>query len=241
MLILGALLPGAVWASENQQLIVAEPYIDLHSGPGSAYPVLQVLERGETLLVLRQVTHWYFVRGQREVEGWVNRDQLQLTLNPRGQRLQLAQLQQDDFIQRGWELGVTTGELEQAPVMSIYVNRALTANMSVEATLAQAIGSVSSSRLAKGNLIMQPFAEWSYSPFFTLGFGNMRIQPKVTLVNPIDRDSDFGQVGLGIRKFINRNFVLRAEINQYVLFSATNERDDNEEIEEWKLGFAVFF
>ena len=225
----------------SQTLVIAEPFIELHSGPDSVYPVLQVIDRGQRLQVLRRVTHWYRVRGPNGIEGWVNRDQLQRTLNPRGEQLILARTEQEDFIQRHWELGVTTGELEQAPVMSLYLNRALTPNLSLEATLAHAIGSVSSSSLVKANMLVQPFEQWSYSPFISIGFGNMRIQPRVTLVNPVDRDNDFGQVGLGIRKFINRRFVLRLEINQYVLFSATSERDANEEIEEWKLGFAIFF
>jgi uncharacterized protein YgiM (DUF1202 family) len=227
--------------NDARTLVVAEPFIELHSGPGPAYPVLQVVDRGQSLMVMRQVTNWYLVRSDKQIEGWVNRDQLQLTLNPAGQQLELTQTSQSDFVQRDWELGVTTGELEKAPVMSIYLSRSLTPNMSLEVTLSEAIGNVSSSSLARAGLLMQPFSEWGVSPFFALGFGKMRVQPKVTLVNPVDRESDFGQVGLGLRKFINRNFVLRAEINQYVVFSATTERDDNEEIEEWKIGFAVFF
>jgi hypothetical protein len=37
---------------------------------------------------------------------------------------------------------------------------------------------------------------------------------------------------------LTRNFVVRFE---YQSLLALTERDENEELEEWKLGFAVFF
>jgi hypothetical protein len=38
--------------------------------------------------------------------------------------------------------------------------------------------------------------------------------------------------------YATRRFVLRAQFNSYVVFTS---RDDNEEVEEWKAGFAFFF
>jgi len=45
-------------------------------------------------------------------------------------------------------------------------------------------------------------------------------------------------VGAGLRIYATRRFILRAEYKSYVVFTS---RDDNEEVEEWKVGFAFFF
>ena len=47
-----------------------------------------------------------------------------------------------------------------------------------------------------------------------------------------------GHVGAGLRIYTTRRFLLRAEYKSYVVFTS---RDENEEVEEWKVGFAFFF
>jgi hypothetical protein len=44
--------------------------------------------------------------------------------------------------------------------------------------------------------------------------------------------------GFGVRSYLARRFVFRAEYKSYVVFTS---RDDNEEIGEWKAGFSFFF
>ena len=76
------------------------------------------------------------------------------------------------------------------------------------------------------------------SPFFTLGAGVIHTEPKSTIVQGEDRSDQVGHVGAGFRIYAARRFVLRAEYKSYVVFTS---RDDNEEVEEWKVGFAFFF
>jgi hypothetical protein len=88
---------------------------------------------------------------------------------------------------------------------------------------------------------MQPFPSWSYSPYFTLGAGAIDVKPSATLIEPADKQNELSQMGFGIRKYLSRRFLLRLEANEYVVYSASNDKDENEEISEWKLGFAIFF
>lgn len=224
-----------------QALTIADPYIELHTGPGSVYPIFHVIDRGEQITVDKRKTEWYRVRSSQGIEGWVSRDQLQLTLLPSGERVQLSETTAQDFRERKWELGVITGELERAPIISMYAAYAFNENLSGEFTLGHSVGTVSSSILYKLNLLMQPFPEWDYSPFFTLGLGNIVVKPSATLINPEDKDNEFSQIGIGIKKFLSQRFVIRAEINEYIIYSASNAKDENEDIGEWKIGFAVFF
>ena len=65
-----------------QYVIVAEPYIEMHTGPGAVFPVTQVIERGQEVGVIKRRTDWFLVRSPRGYEGWVFVDDLQKTLQP---------------------------------------------------------------------------------------------------------------------------------------------------------------
>jgi hypothetical protein len=64
------------------------------------------------------------------------------------------------------------------------------------------------------------------------------VSPKATLVSTIDRSDSAAYAGLGVRTYITRRFVFRAEYKAHVVFTS---RNDNEEIREWKAGFSFFF
>ena len=228
-------------SEEDVELTIADPYIEIHTGPGAGYPIFHVVDRGQKIVMLKRKTSWYKIRAENGKEGWASREQMQKTLLPGGLALQFKEEDRETFLKRRWEWGVTSGELENAPVLSLYTGYALTENLSAELTLSQSIGNVSSSNLYKLNLLMQPFPEWQYSPFFTLGAGAIQVKPNATLIDPVDKNNAISQVGLGFKTYLSRRFILRVEYNEYVIFSANNDKDENEDIGEWKIGFAVFF
>jgi len=228
-------------SEEEIPLTIADPYIEMHTGPGSGYPIFHVVDRGQKIIILKRKTNWYKIQAENGKQGWATREQMQLTLLPDGQQLKFAELDQDAFEQRRWELGVTGGELKNAPITSLYGAYGFTENFSTEFTLGHSVGNVSSSLLYKFNLLMQPFPAWSYSPYFTLGLGMIDVKPSATLIEPANKTNEFSQVGIGIRKYLSRRFMLRFELNEYIIFSASNDKDENEDISEWKLGFAIFF
>lgn len=228
-------------SEEQIPLTIADPYIEMHTGAGSAYPIFHVIDRGQQIIMLNRKTNWYKIRAENGKEGWASREQMQLTLLPGGQQLKFTELDQGAFERRRWELGVTGGELADAPITSIYGAYGFTENFSTELTLGHSVANVSSSLLYKINLLMQPFPTWSYSPYFTLGLGSIDVKPNATLIEPADKRNTFSQMGIGIRKYLSRRFMLRFELNEYIIFSASNDKDENEDISEWKLGFAIFF
>ncbi len=88
---------------------------------------------------------------------------------------------------------------------------------------------------------MQPLPELKYSPYLTLGLGKIKVSPSATLIVPNDETNTFAQFGIGIQRYISRSFLFRFEANEYVIFSASSTSNNNEEVNEWKFGFAVFF
>lgn len=217
---------------------IAEPYIELHTGPGRGFPVFHVVDRGELVEVIKRRTDWFKLRTAKGKEGWAKRSALELTLTPDGDPTQFAEAAFGDFTRRHWEAGFQAGDFEGANIMSVYTDYYLTANLSVELSMSQVFGNFSDALSASLNLLAQPFPEWRFSPFFLLGTGAIYTDPHVTLVNERDRTEQISNVGAGVRWYLTRRFILRAEYQNHVIFQ---NKDDNQEINEWKAGFAFFF
>ena len=238
MLLLGIQAGAAHAGREHVKLTVAEPYLELRTGPHSGHPVVQIADRGEAVEVLKRRTDWYKVRTARGHVGWVARDDLARTLLASGDEVVLAQAGLDDFSGRRFEAGAMTGDFGGANVISAYAALAISPNLSLEASGAQALGNVSNSLIGHGRVINTFFPNWWASPYFGVGGGMIATSPNATLVQVEDRVDPFASATFGLRTYLARNFMLRAEYNAYVVFT---EREENEEIYEWKLGFAFFF
>lgn len=223
---------------QHQQVSIQDPYIELHTGPGRGYPVFFVAERGEEIELLKRRTEWYRVRVARGEEGWVHMQQLATTLDLDGEPFELPALGFDDYAQRRWEVGALYGDFGGANVISAYGSRSFTPNLSGEVWVSQALGRFSDSTFATINIVHLMYPDWRASPYFTLGAGVINTEPKATLVATVDRTDSFGQAGVGVRTYLTRRFVFRAEYKAYVVMTS---RDDNEEVREWKAGFSFFF
>jgi len=57
----------------NERVLVADPYLELHTGPGRGYPIFDIAERGERVEILKRHTDWFKVRTARGREGRVSR------------------------------------------------------------------------------------------------------------------------------------------------------------------------
>lgn len=225
-------------ADRHLTVTVADPYLEMHTGPGRGYPKFHAVERGETIVVIKRRTDWFLVRDSRGVEGWVHRRQLELTLSPAGEPVQVADADRQDALESRWEVGVLSGDYGGANVISLYGGFSLNPHVSVELWGSHLLGNFSNGWAANVNVVHETWPEWRVSPFFTLGAGYIHTEPKSTIVQGEDRSDQTAHVGAGLRLYVTRRFVLRAEYKSYVVFTS---RDDNEEVEEWKAGFAFFF
>jgi hypothetical protein len=217
---------------------VADPYLEMHTGPGRGYPIFHVVDRGESVSILMQRTDWYQVRAPDGTEGWVDRAQMELTLQPDGQAVSFARATKEDFTNARWELGLLAGDFGGANIISLYGGYSLNPNISIEVWGSQILGNFSNGWMGSVNVVHETWPDWRFSPFFTLGTGVIHTDPKATIVQGDDRTDQIGHVGAGFRIYATRRFLLRAEYKSYVVFTS---RDDNEEVDEWKAGFAFFF
>lgn len=221
-----------------QQVVIDEPFIEMRTGAGRGYPIFHIVEKGENVFILKIKTQWYKVRSSRGKEGWVHETQMQQTLTLEGEAYQIKKTDWEAFISRNYEVGVLAGDFGGANVMSIYAGWNWTRNIMGELAISQALGNASDIQYANLSVIHQPFPEWWVSPYFKVGGGMMKTSPRSTIVLPVDRKDETLLVGMGARAYVARQFFVRLEYTSYTVLTS---RNDNDEIDEWKLGVSVFF
>ena len=225
-------------AEQPIEVQIADPYIELHSGPGSGYPVFHVEEQDAWVEILKRKTDWFKVRTSRGKQGWVAREQLERTLTPAGEYTDITDATKKEFSFHRWEMGAMGGDFEDADVMTVYGGFFFTPKFSAELSASKIFADFSDADMANISLSMHPFPEWRLSPFFSLGTGVIKTDPKTTLVQESDSTDQIAHAGAGLRVYLARRFIFRAQYKHYVIFQSSN---DNQEIDEWKAGFAVFF
>ncbi len=234
----GCFAPAAQAAKEYLQLFVAEPYLELHIGPGRVYPVTQVVARGESVDVLYRRTEWFRVRTERGIEGWVSERDLSLATLADGTLFKFDFGNRQGFQSHHWEAGLSAGDFGGATLISGYVGRSLNDQLALELTGQQFLGNASNGYTVDLGLAHVFAPEWRISPFVSIGTGLIHVQPKVTLVRQTDRTDQTAFVGAGLRYYWTRRFFVRGEYRTHMVFTSRNA---NEEIDEWKLGLAFFY
>jgi len=230
--------PSLCAAREYLQVFVTAPYLELHTGPGRGYPVTQVVARDESVDIIKRRTDWFKVRTTRGVEGWASyKDMLSVRLAD-GTLFTFPMGDRAGFTSHNGEIGVFAGDYSGATLISAYGSYSFNSQMALELSIGQFLGNASNGTLADVGLTHVFMPEWRFSPFVTLGTGVVHIEPKATLVAPLDRTDQTAYVGGGFRYYLTRRFFARGEYRSHYVFTS---RNDNEKVDEWKLGFAFFF
>ncbi len=222
------------------QVVVSDPYLELHTGPGRGYPVFYVAGQGDRVTLLKRRTDWFkvAVNHPRQKEGWVHREALSHTLDLDGSVVDMGALGVDDFSGRRWEMGFAGGDFNGASALSGYLGYAMTPNITLQLEGGQILGDYSDGVIVSANILMFPFPKWRLSPYFTIGSGIITTKPHSTVVVAEDREDEIANAGVGANLYLSDRFMLRME---YKRLTALTSRDDNEEIDQWKAGFSVFF
>lgn len=244
-------------AEETRQplVTVTQAYIELHTGPGRGYPIFYVVERGEKVELLKQRTDWIKVRtmprgpmrvdsdgklikGSNTQQGWVRVEAIVKTADENGDSIDLGQPRIKDYADRQWEEGMMAGDFGGANIISAYMGYHFARNLSVELELSQNFGNFSSGQSWAVSIVHEPFPSWRLSPFFIMGGGELKTNPRSTIVATKDRTNNFLAVGGGLRYYLSDHFLLRLQYRRHTILI-----DQNNEIkvEEWKIGLSAYF
>jgi opacity protein-like surface antigen len=240
LLITLSLLAAQAVAADNTlpQSQVVDAYIEMRTHPGRGYPVFYVTERGERIELIRRRTDWIQVRNQRGIEGWVHADDIGRTIDETGQALAISAPDFEAFTQRKWEFGVMVGDFEDTDAVTGYAGWHFTPNLSIELAATENFGDASDGKMITANLVHQMNPGLRYSPFLTIGGGIRETNPRSTLVSTEDRTDNTASVGAGLRIHLYKRLFMRLQYKHYVVMT---DRDDDEEINEWKIGISAFY
>lgn len=237
---LTALPAQAGWFDDRAPLLVTvtAPYIDVYSGPGRGYPIFHALEKGEAITLLKSRTQWVKVRTERGIEGWIRPEALLATVDTTGNTPDFAKKPRAAALAGSFELGAGFGDFGGADSTTLTLGYRFTQHLTVEARYAQQAGNFSDSEIIAGGITHQPFPGAWVSPYFGLGAGTIKIHPSATLVDTPDREDSVLQASLGAYIYLSRRFFLRLDYTNHYLLTT---RENNDEVNEWRVGFNVFF
>lgn len=227
---------GKVTATERVQ--VTEPFIELHTGPGRGFPIVDVVKRGAWLELGKRRTDWYQTRTDEGKQGWVSREDLAGTLTEAGTPRTLRDLVVDDYLARRLELGILTGQVEGETLVGLRVDYRLHDYFATEIALTQVSGAYNASRLLSAALLSQPFPAWRLSPFLQVGVGRFNDAPRRTLVDPESIQATSGIAGVGARVYLTRRVLVRMDYRNLVVMV---DDDTTTAFDEWSAGLSFFF
>lgn len=225
-------------ADDDPQVTVTDAFINVYTGPGRGYPIFHIVERGETITLLKSRTEWIKIETYRGKTGWIQREDMQFTLGPDGKPPEFAEPKQGDYLTDRVELGFAIGDFDGADSLTGTLGYRFTNNLTAELRVGQNTGQFSDSQILAVALLHQPFPEWRVSPFFSLGTGEIKTLPSATLVETEDRKDTLLQASLGSYIYLTGRFFVRVEYTNHMILTS---RNTNEEVNEWKLGFNIFF
>jgi hemolysin activation/secretion protein len=123
-------------------------------------------------------------------------------------------------------------------MVTSYVDFGLTDSLDIEAALQESYGTIDNRTIGTIGIRHTFLPEWKwFSPTAGIGTGYQHV---VDIAPPaaLEKGNQMVYASVGARGFINQRFMWRFDWRAYVVFNNLNK---NEELEEWKLGLAVFF
>ncbi|MBP6337421.1 MAG: hypothetical protein KA375_07485 [Vitreoscilla sp.] len=225
-------------ATLGERLRVADPYLEMHTGPGRGFPVFHVAERGAWVSIELRHTDWFKVRTEGGQVGWVQRGQIERTLTEAGGRKTLRDVLLDDYLRRRVEAGAALGRFKSEPLIRFWAGYRLSDTLSAEASLGQVQGVYSGTTLWHVNLLTEPWFDQRLSPFFGIGVGRFNNLPNRSLVDAAPVNASMGNATLGVRYHLSDRFVLRAD---YTLYSVFLSDLQSREFKAVTAGLSFFF
>ncbi|MGD9842017.1 MAG: SH3 domain-containing protein [Steroidobacteraceae bacterium] len=238
LLLLLCLSASAFAKQAAREVVVADPYLEMHTGPGKGYPVFFVVSRDDKVAVLKERTGWYLVRERQGREGWVREAELLKTLELDGDTIKLDVPTLENLSKSRFQGALMLGDFGGASLISLSGSYGLTDHLAVQLALGHALGNISNAEIATLDVTHTVFPEWRISPYLSMGTGLIRTRPHTTQVQELDSTDQLSFVGVGARIYVSRRFIARAEYHNNYTYTSRNE---NEETPEWKAGFAFFF
>ena len=218
-------------------LEVAEPFIEMHTGPGRGYPVFHVVEQGESVEILARKAGWYRIRTAEKKVGWASSTELAHTLEPTGVPVDLPEVGYGDYLKSRWRLGFSTGQLESTNTFGLSVGYRPLSWAGVEVEGGKVFDQSVTSDFYGLRLLVEPLTKYTVSPYLSLGAGKFSFDSRHKVLVENSGTRDYGSVGAGAGYYIGRNVVLMGEYRRYSISS----NEGRVGLNSWTIGLNAFY
>lgn len=228
---------GSQSASGSVYLEVAEPYIEMHTGPGRGYPVFNVVEQGETIEIIKRKADWYKVRSSDDKTGWSRATEIAHTLKPSGEPVDLPEINRGDYLKSRWRVGFSGGQFEGANAFSVTGGYRVLGWIGAELEWGQIFDNSVTSDYYGANILLEPDMNLPLTPYVSAGAGQFHFNNRQKVVVEDAGNSDYYSIGFGGSYYIGRNFVMRGEYRWY----SVSTDDGDAGLNSWRIGLNTFF
>lgn len=235
LLWVGWLLCDFVVAAEPIRVQVQQTIIELRSGPGRTFPVVNVALPDDWLIIEQQQTQWLQVVTERQNRGWMAVEALPQTRTAAGLS---GQPLAEHLVGSPWMGAVTLGDFGGASLLGILLGYQWNDYLLSELVVQQSLGDFAENTLYALQITHRALPDKNWRPLFTLGTGKLITHPQTTLVSGTDRDDDFFKMAAGISRRLNATLSLRAEYQNLLVLTS---RKDNPRIDAWTLSITNQF
>ncbi len=222
---------------KNLTIRVIDPFLELHTGPGVNFPIYDVIERGERLVIIRRKTDWYQVRGTLNRIGWANREQMEETLASAGIKKGTRELIIEDYLRDKFRFDATLGSFDGESSANIRLAYRTNENIMLEFGVTHIAGIYTNSPLYQANILLELYTDMDFRPFAFMGYSKFLNVPNST-TGLSATDLDLLNAGFGLNYYLTERFIIRLELGDYVVFKGDNR---NDEFLNASLGFSIFF
>ena len=217
---------------------VSDPYIELRTGPGRGYPIFFVAPRNDWIEIELRHTDWFRIRTEDNKVGWVSRQQLESTLTAAGSAKTFRDVLLDDYLTRKVQLGAAWGHFKSEPMLKLWTSYRLSDTLSIEGTIGQVQGVFSGTDLWHIDILIEPWSDHRFSPFFGVGVGKFKNFPNLSLIGAADTNAKLAVARVGVRYYLTERFVMSADYSLYTSFISDQR---STEYRAWSTGLSFFF
>ncbi len=222
---------------DQLSLEVAEPFIEMHTGPGRGYPVFHVIEQGETVKVIKRKADWYKIHSAGNKTGWVRATQLARTLEPTGVPVDLPEISHGDYLKSRWRVGFSAGQLEGANTFALSAGYRPFSWAGVEVEGGKIFDKSVTSDFYGANLLVEPLPQWLISPFVSVGAGKFSFNDRQKVLVDDAGSPTYVSLSAGAGYYIVRNIVVRGQYRRY----SVSTDGDSTWLDGWTVGLNAFF
>jgi hypothetical protein len=224
--------------SDQTTARIVEPFLEIHTGPGKAYPVFYISEKGESITVLKRRGDWYKVLLANGKIGWAERKEMEKTLLVAGYSFTWIDRLYDRVLSGRLHLGWSAGTFGGDSALYLRTRYGWTEELALEGGAGFVSGDLGSIQIYHGGILLSPWRNRWFSLWGTLGGGMVHVEPTGLLIQVEGGSYPEAHAGVGFILPLLGSVAARGDFRNFTLFMSP---DRTREFQEYSLGLQFQF